>query len=122
MSGYVRFKETGIKEIDLILERVYSASRAYHHTSGWLEPYDELKGENSETYVDMIQQAADEAAKAWQASQPQAKIEPADARSDLFDVMVQDHSVTLLESELDNIIYVVLNALKIKAVGTTNNE
>jgi len=63
MSGYLYFKKTGIQAIDKILDRVWSASRAYHHTEGWIEPYDESKGEDSETYVDRIQQAADEASK-----------------------------------------------------------
>jgi len=69
MSGYVYFEKTGVKEIDLILERVYSASRAYHHTSEWIEPCDESKGKNSENYVDRIQQAANEAAIAWKTLQ-----------------------------------------------------
>jgi hypothetical protein len=65
MSGYLLFKDTGVKEIDLILGAVYSASRACHHTSGWIE------GEEGETYVDNIQRKANEAAKAYQAAQPQ---------------------------------------------------
>lgn len=65
MSGYLLFKDTGVKEIDLILGAVYSASRAYHHTSGWIE------GEDGETYADKIQQAANEAAKIYQSAQLQ---------------------------------------------------
>lgn len=68
MSGYVRFEKTGIKEIDLILARVQSASSAYHHTEGWLEFYDKSKGEGSENYVDRIQSAANEAAKSWKST------------------------------------------------------
>ncbi len=65
MSGYVNFKKTGVPAIDKILDSVYDASRAYHCTSGWVEPCDESKGENSETYIDVIQAAANEAAKEW---------------------------------------------------------
>ena len=92
------FNTGGVKEVDLILESVYSASRAYHCTSGWVEPCDESKGQNSETYVDKIQQAADEAAKAWKLKQPE--IEPANARADLFDVMMQDHGIALVQLNL----------------------
>jgi len=47
----------------------------------------------------------------------QKKIEPANARNDLFELMNQEHSLNLIESELDSIIYCMLNALNIKLTG-----
>jgi hypothetical protein len=44
-------------------------------------------------------------------------IEPSKARDDLFELLDNEHGLSLVESQLDSIIYCVLNALKIKAIG-----
>lgn len=41
-------------------------------------------------------------------------IDPAKARDDLFELMDDKHDLTLSDYQLDNIIYCVLNALKIE--------
>ena len=45
-------------------------------------------------------------------------IESANARGDLFELMCDEHGLDLIESQLDSIIYCILNALEIDAVGT----
>ena len=54
---------------------------------------------------------------AWQCLYKK-EIEPANARDDLFELLDNEHDVVLLESELDSVIYCILNALEIDAVGT----
>lgn len=59
MSGYLDFENTGVEEIDNILNAIWQAGTVYHHTSDWL--IDEYGGE---TLVDRIQKAANRAADA----------------------------------------------------------
>lgn len=58
---YYSFRRTGVIEIDRILSAVASAGKGYHHTESWA--YVGSDGEPS--YIDLIQGAADKAAKAW---------------------------------------------------------
>lgn len=57
---YYGFRPTGEIKIDQILSRVAEAGKAYHHTSGWTDP---MIDDASRSYVDLIQEAADEAAR-----------------------------------------------------------
>ena len=52
------FKETGVKEIDDILELICRAGKAYLSTEYWDDP---IEGDNS--YIEKIQMAAEVAAK-----------------------------------------------------------
>ena len=61
MSGYLWFKQTGVKEIDDILNALHDAGNAYHHTEYW-DDESEVR-EDGKSYVDLIQDAADIAAK-----------------------------------------------------------
>lgn len=56
---YFSFEPTGVEAIDRILCSVSSAGKAYHHTESWGEPIDR---KSATSYVDLIQQAANEAA------------------------------------------------------------
>ena len=58
---YFGFKKTGIIEIDRILGAVCAAGKGYHHTEQWSEP----TFEDDASYCDLIQAAADDAARAW---------------------------------------------------------
>jgi len=44
-------------------------------------------------------------------------IEPVNARDDLFELTSQEYELSLIESELDSIIYCVLGSSKIKITG-----
>lgn len=55
---YYAFAPTGDPAIDLILAAVASAGKGYHHTDGWSD--DSL----GPSYIELIQEAADRAAKA----------------------------------------------------------
>ncbi|MCK5612541.1 hypothetical protein KAR91_62295 [Candidatus Pacearchaeota archaeon] len=61
MSGYLYFNKTGNAHIDKILSVLEGAGNAYHHTSEWDDEQDSLNGKS---YLDLIQDAADDAAKA----------------------------------------------------------
>jgi len=56
---YYGFDATGVEEIDRILCSVASAGKGYHHTEYWGE-----KRDGEESYISLIQRAANEAAKA----------------------------------------------------------
>lgn len=56
---YYGFYKTGVREIDEILSAVAMAGKGYHHTESWT---DDLYGEDY-SYVDMIQELANRAAK-----------------------------------------------------------
>lgn len=60
---YYGFDATGVPAIDRILSAVACAGKGYHHTEDWTEPgsggYEHLRGDN---YVEMIQNAANDAA------------------------------------------------------------
>ena len=60
-SYYFDFKETGVKEIDLLLKVIADAGRSFHSIDGWT---DECKSDLIEGYscVDHIQNAANKAA------------------------------------------------------------
>lgn len=63
---YFDFEPTGVEAIDRILAAVCKAGKGYHSTDGWNEP---LFGEpeDGKTYIDLIQQMANEAALALRA-------------------------------------------------------
>lgn len=68
MSGYYYgFGSTGLAGIDRILSAVGCAGKGYHHTERWADGpgdgtgYDHLRGD---TYIEAIQNAADDAAAA----------------------------------------------------------
>lgn len=65
---YYGFEPTGVREIDVILSAVANAGKGYHHTRGWT---DEDMGDQppfrGKSYVDWIQNAANDAAAAWKA-------------------------------------------------------
>lgn len=63
MSGILDFKYTGNKAIDGILMAVADAAAGYHNANMWDEPG---SGDNGESYVELIQIAADKATKLWQ--------------------------------------------------------
>jgi len=56
----------------------------------------------------------------WEGHESQTEIEPANARNDLFELMAQEYNLPLIESQLDSIIYCVLNALELDVVGGVN--
>ena len=58
---YFGFEPTGVEAIDRILCSVASAGKAYHHTESWSEPINSQADMRS--HVDLIQQAANEAAE-----------------------------------------------------------
>ena len=59
---YHEFTPTGCDAVDAILEAVAKAGKAYHHTSEWSEP---VEFGVDESYWEVIQKRADEAAKAF---------------------------------------------------------
>jgi len=64
MSGYLYFKKTGVDAIDNILAEVKKSGDAYHSTSEWNER--DPGYNNGESYVELIQKAANEASsKLW---------------------------------------------------------
>jgi len=64
MSGYLYFEKTGVDAIDNILAEVKKSGDAYHSTSGWNERDPDYN--NGESYVELIQKAANEASgKLW---------------------------------------------------------
>ena len=68
---YYQFDPTGVPEIDLILCAVATAGKAYHHTDQWSEECAPL-GEplSGETPTAWIQNAAIDAATAWNRRSP----------------------------------------------------
>lgn len=62
---YYGFEETGVPEIDKILSAVACAGKAHHHTDGWGDESSEYPPHSGRTPVDWIQNAANEAAEAW---------------------------------------------------------
>lgn len=64
---YYGFAPTGVELIDRILSAVACAGKAFHHTEDWTEegirPYEDVF--TGDTCVDWIQNAANEAAQAW---------------------------------------------------------
>ena len=60
-SYFIRFDATGVPEIDDILVAIARAAKAYHSTEGW--SWGEPEGSDNPSYLDLIQQAADHAAK-----------------------------------------------------------
>jgi hypothetical protein len=64
MSGILDFKYTGNDAVDSILKAVADAAAGYHNANLWNE---EGSGNNGESYIDLIQIAADKAAQPqWQ--------------------------------------------------------
>lgn len=59
---YFRFEPTGVLAIDKILSAICDAGKAYHHTQDWEDLYDygDRKGKS---HIDLIQEAANAAAK-----------------------------------------------------------
>ena len=55
---YYSFDETGVRSVDEILSAVAIAGKAYHHTESWSDPI----YNRPESYIDLIQQAAERAA------------------------------------------------------------
>ena len=71
---YFGFTPTGIPAIDRILSAVACAGKGCHHTEDWGEfggGYDHLRGEN---YVEMIQNAADDAASLFKPLPPPPEV------------------------------------------------
>ena len=71
---YFGFTPTGIPAIDRILSAVACAGKGCHHTEDWGEfggGYDHLRGEN---YVEMIQNAADDAAALFKSLPPPPEV------------------------------------------------
>lgn len=68
---YFGFERTGVPAIDRILSAIACAGKGYHNTECWDEPgsggYPHLRGD---TYVEMIQNAADDAAKEFKSLLP----------------------------------------------------
>lgn len=61
MSGYCFFKNTGVKEIDDILDVIHNAGNAYHSTEYWGDESDYR--DDGKSYIDLIQDAANDAAE-----------------------------------------------------------
>jgi hypothetical protein len=61
---YYAFSETGVPEIDKILSAVACAGKAFHHTESWQDE-SEWPPHTGNSPKLWIQNAADEAAKAW---------------------------------------------------------
>ena len=59
---YYSFQPTGVPEIDLILSAVATAGKAYHHTEYWNGPCHPQAPFRGQTYVEFIQNAANDAA------------------------------------------------------------
>ena len=55
---YYSFRPTGCYAVDKILSAVARAGKGYHHTNQWDDP-----GDDGTSYIDLIQSAADQAAK-----------------------------------------------------------
>lgn len=68
---YYSFDPTGVQEIDVILSAVACAGKAYHHTECWQDecPSYEPDHFGGTTPQEWIQDAANRAAKVWQARQ-----------------------------------------------------
>ena len=65
---YYCFTKTEVPEIDRILSAVACAGKAYHHTDQWTDERDSSytpEGHAGASPVDWIQNAADDAAKAF---------------------------------------------------------
>lgn len=63
---YYAFDPTGVPEIDRILSAVAVAGKAYHHTEDWNEkPGLAWEGHVGTSYVEYIQNAANDAARLW---------------------------------------------------------
>ena len=65
-SYYYSFKRTGIVAVDRILGAVCAAGKGFHHTDQWCEEvFEDENGDIKISYRDLIQAAADDAARAW---------------------------------------------------------
>lgn len=51
MSGYLSFYRTGNEKFDAVLSAIEDAGDAFHHTSEWSYPCDQLDGKS---YLDII--------------------------------------------------------------------
>ena len=77
---YYGFGMTGLAVVDKILSAVACAGKAYHHTDCWQDessPYEHLRGESCEEW---IQNAANDAAAAIRAAAPSASAQQAEPR------------------------------------------
>ena len=63
---YYSFHPTGVRAIDEILSAVASAGKGFHHTEDWCTP---MPYYDNKSYVDLIQEAADRAAKQWKSDE-----------------------------------------------------
>ena len=78
---YYGFLETGVYEIDKILSAIACAGKSYHHTEDWNDeewPNNDCwshYGHSGKSCIEMIENAASEAAKAWNTrpSEPRCK-------------------------------------------------
>lgn len=61
---YFTLDATGVPEVDLILENMAKAGKAFHHTSEW-DDDDCREYNNGLTYIESIQNAANACAAAW---------------------------------------------------------
>jgi hypothetical protein len=61
---YISFGETGVPEIDLILKCIAAAGKGYHNIEGW----NDRREDTEASYVDLIQEAANRAAKAMKSA------------------------------------------------------
>ena len=64
---YYGFDKTGVPEIDRILSAVACAGKAFHHTNEWGDDASPYYGHVGTCPIDWIQNAANDAAKAWNA-------------------------------------------------------
>lgn len=73
---YYGFDKTGVPEIDRILSAVACAGKAFHHTNEWGDDASPYYGHVGTCPIDWIQNAANDAAKAWNA-RPDGVVEAA---------------------------------------------
>jgi hypothetical protein len=64
---YFGFSSTGNRDVDRILSAVACAGKGYHHTEGWCEPTEPYPHLRGNSYAEMIQNAATDAAAAIEA-------------------------------------------------------
>lgn len=62
---YFGFSPTGVYEVDRILAAVASAGAGAHHTEDWNNEHDQHPEFGGRTAVESIQNAANDAAAAW---------------------------------------------------------
>lgn len=70
---YYSFEPTGIDVVDRILSAVASAGKGFHHTESWGDEVDYLGGVpafRGTSYVEWIQNAANDAAEAFRQKEP----------------------------------------------------